>query len=63
MSEIDMQYIDIFIISFLIVFSLICVSYLCYLEHLENKRIQESIRKRHEWRKKRREGTRWEIQN
>ena len=63
MSEIDFKMLDIFITSFLVVFSLMCVLYLCYLERMENKRIEESRRKRHEWREKRREGTKWEIRN
>lgn len=61
MTELDFKYIDMFITAFLVIFFLFSTFMICYLENEENKRIEESRRKRLEWREKRREGTIWET--
>ena len=63
MSEIDFKYLDMFITTFLVFFSLMMVVYLCWMNHKDNISIEESRRKRLEWREKRREGTKWERLN
>lgn len=63
MTEIDFKNIDMFVTIFLMCLMTFVTLLLCYLEYCENKRIEESRRRRLEWRERRREGTRWETRN